>query len=175
MQVRWRGVAAGLGCVALAVLASGCSGTPGAAAVVDGREIPTSDVYDATSELSDLFQGVTTPNVLAVLVQEPVFAEVAVENGVPVSDEAAEAVLVSAASRNGATPPESFSDASLAVARYLVANDSLQGLDNADEVAQDIDSRLRELDVTVNPRFGTLEEPASVVDPTPWPWIVPSS
>ena len=96
MAVQWRaGVRAAGVLVALVTTAglAGCAGQPGAAAVVDGTPIPTADVQAALTELSPYYQGATTTNLLAVLVQEPTVVELAEEKGVGVSDEDAQALL----------------------------------------------------------------------------------
>ncbi|MEZ0447920.1 hypothetical protein [Cellulomonas sp. ICMP 17802] len=175
VAVRWHaGVRATGALVALATTAvlAGCTGQPGAAAVVDGTAIPTADVRAALEELAPYFQGVTTTNVLAVLVQEPTVVELADEKGVGVSDQDAKALLDSVVQQKVKGSTATFTAPSLAVAKYSIAYTNLQGLSDATAVGKEIDKRLRALDVDVNPRFGSLEDGNQVADPTPAPWLV---
>ena len=178
MAVQWRAGARAAGVlVALTTTAglAGCAGQPGAAAVVDGTAIPTTDVSTALDELEPWFEGVTTTNVLAVLVQEPTVVELAAEKGVGVSDEDAEALLAQVVQQKVQGATATFSDPSLAVARYSIAYTNLQGLPESDGVGEEIDARLRDLDVELNPRFASLEDGNQVGAPTPAPWLVTSA
>ena len=175
MAVQWRaGVRATGVLVALAttVTLAGCTGQPGAAAVVDGTPIPTADVHAALTELAPYFQGVTTTNVLAVLVQEPTVVELAEEKGVGVSDEDAQALLDSVVQQKVKGATADFTAPSLAVAKYSIAYTNLQGLPEDEGIGEEIDARLRELDVEVNPRFASLEDGNQIADPVPLPWLV---
>lgn len=156
---------------------AGCTGQPGAAAVVDGTAIPTADVSAALTELAPYFDGVSTTNVLAVLVQEPTVVELAEEKGVGVSEQDAHDLLdqVVAQKDPAATPTATFTEPALAVARYSIAITNLQGLPDAGEVGEEIETRLRALDVEVNPRFGAVQDGNQVVAPLPVPWLVASA
>jgi len=153
---------------------AGCAGQPGAAAVVDGTAISTADVAAALDELEPYFQGVTTTNVLAVLVQEPTVVGLAGEKGVGVSDEQAQELLDQVVQQKVAGASETFTEPSLAVARYSIAFTNLQDLPDSEEVGQEIDKRLRDLDIEVNPRFGSLADGNQVAAPTPPVWLVGS-
>ncbi len=175
MAVQWRaGVRAAGALAALVATAglAGCTGEPGAAAVVDGHAIPTADVRAALDELEPWFQGVTTTNVLAVLVQEPTVVDLAEEKGVGVSDEDAQALLDRVVQQKVQGASATFTEPSLAVARYSIAYTNLQGLPDAQEVGTEIETRLNDLDVTLNPRFASLGEGNQVAEPTPVPWLV---
>ncbi|MBO9553279.1 hypothetical protein [Cellulomonas sp.] len=185
MAVQWRAGAAGprprvvrvlVGGAVAATLAGGlaaCSdGEPGAAAVVDGRAIPTSDVRTAKQELNPYLQAVTSLNVLTVLVQAPTVVGIADKEGVGVSDEDARQLLDSIAEQSGTTNPPTFSEPSLTVAKYSIAYNNLQALPNAKDVATQIDEDLRALDITVNPRFGELADGNQISAPSRQPWIV---
>ena len=39
-------------------------------------------------------------------------------------------------------------------------------------MGDEIDSRLRDLDIEVNPRFGSLEDGFHIAAPAPLPWLV---
>lgn len=179
-----RALAVASGLVAAGLLA-GCSGTPGAAAVVDDRVIRTSDVQVASDELAALGQSFDVSAVISVLIQEPTVTAIAQEHGVGVSDSDAVALLDQVAESlgqaDGATTPdagtgtpETFSDATIAIARYSLASGNLQEADDADAIGEEVAERLAALDVDVNPRFGTADESQNVTALTSWPWTVTS-
>ncbi|WP_034648668.1 hypothetical protein [Cellulomonas sp. HZM] len=159
--------------LALGATLAGCSAQqPGSAAVVDGSRIPTSELQQTMTELSPFFQNVSNSAVLSVLIQEPTLSAVAAEHGKGVSDQQAQDYLTQAVAQNGGKGDETFSQGSLAVARYSLAYQAIQDLatDDAsvnDEVAKKLDA----LDVKVNPRFGTIADHGQVDDPKPWPWL----
>ncbi|WP_454051193.1 hypothetical protein [Cellulomonas sp. Marseille-Q8402] len=157
--------------VVVSALAACSGGRPGAAAVVDGRTIPTSDVETATSELADVLQGVTQATVLGVLVQEPTIAAHAPEAGVGVSDQQARDALDQQAEASGGAAGQEFSEPSVAVMRYVLQIDALQQAGDAQQVVADLQEDLADLDVTVNPRFGTAGENGTVGETT-YPWLV---
>lgn len=158
--------AAGALAVAAALAACG-GGQPGAAAVVDGRAIPSADVETATRELTGVLEGVTPGAVVQVLVQEPTVVAGAADAGRAVSEEQARTALEEQAAATGAGDGE-FSAASVAVMRYLLAAAALQ---DAGVDPTGLQAELADLDVTVNPRFGTLDE-AGALGPTTYPWLV---
>ncbi|KQR12216.1 hypothetical protein [Cellulomonas sp. Leaf334] len=153
---------------------AGCAGQPGAAAVVDGTAIPTSDVEAALTELLPWFQGVTTTNVLSVLIQEPTVVDLAEEKGVGVSDEEAQALLDQVVKQKSPDATATFTEPSLAVARYSIAYSNLEDVPNPSAVGEEIDSRLRALDIEVNPRFASLEDGFQVGPPARPSWLVGS-
>lgn len=174
MAVQWRTRAAGVLVALTAAGLMGCSGQPGAAAVVDGTAIPTSDVEAALAELLPWFQGVTTTNVLSVLVQEPTVVELAEENGVGVSDEDAQALLDEVVKQKSPDATATFTEPSLAVARYSIAYSNLEDLPDPAAIGEEIDTRLRALDIEVNPRFASLEDDFQIGAPVAPPWLVRS-
>lgn len=166
--------------VALALVASGavaltaCSGQPGAAAVVDGQVITPTEVQQVLDELGPYLQSATTSSVLTILVQEPAVAAVAEEHGVAVSDSDAQDALSKVAAADGKDGSD-FSDASLTVAKFSVAYNQLTQLDDADAINDELVARVADLDVEVNPRFGTLDAGNFVSDPSVRPWIFQES
>jgi hypothetical protein len=166
------------GAAALAALAalavSGCSSEGGAAAVVDGKVIPLSDVHTAMSELRPYLREPTPTGILEVLVIEPTVARVAAEHGVVVSPQQVEdrlAAQVTGSQGEGAAVPQ-FSDPSLAVGRFVVLQEGLQQLPDVQAVQEDIASELEGLDVEVNPRYGSDFSLAGIA-PAEHPWLVP--
>ena len=97
------------------------------------------------------------------------------ETGVGVSDEDAQALLDQVVQQKVAGASATFTEPSMAVARYSIAITNLQGLPKSAGIADEIDTRLRKLDVEVNPRFASLEDGNQIAEPVPVPWIVGSS
>ena len=71
--------------LALAGLVSGCSSRPGAAAVVDGRAIPASDIVTVVDELKPAVPTISSALVLNTLIQEPTLVQLASDKGMGVS------------------------------------------------------------------------------------------
>ncbi|GEL45818.1 hypothetical protein CHO01_09340 [Cellulomonas hominis] len=167
-----RRVVAVLGAVALAGSLAACSGgQPGAAAVVDGRVIRTTDVDRATRELSGVFPGLTSSAVVTVLLVEPLISAHASDAGIGVSDEQAVEALQAQAEQQGVELAGDLSGASVSVARYALESSALQQSDQGADIQQAVSEDLAAADVTVNPRFGTVGE-GNVPGPTSYPWLV---
>lgn len=161
-----------VGALVVAGTLAACSGgEPGAAAVVDGRSVPTSDVETATRELADVLQGVTQSTVLGVLIQEPTIAAHAADAGVGISDQQALDALDQQVEASGGTAGREFSEPSVTVMRYVLQIGALQETDDAQQVLADLQEDLSALDFTVNPRFGTAGENGTVGETT-YPWLV---
>ncbi len=162
--------------VALTVVGvlAGCSGRPGAAAVVDGRAIASSDVATALAELKPVYTTASVQGVLATLISEPALIEAASQHGVGVSDEDGEATLRASFASAGVDAPEAFSPATIAIGRYLAAADKVNAIDDPQPIVDEFSQRMQQQDVQVNPRFGTFEQ-GSVVDPVPPAWVVSSA
>ncbi|HYQ76787.1 hypothetical protein [Cellulomonas sp.] len=160
-----------VGVLAVAGALAACGGgRPGAAAVVDGRSIPTSEVETATQELGPVLQGVSASAILGVLIQEPTVAAAASDAGVAVSDEQAADALDQQVEAAGGDAQE-FSPASVRVMRYLLEIQGLQGASDADTLLASLQEDLGSLDFTVNPRFGSADE-LGTVGTTTYPWLV---
>lgn len=168
-----RRVVAVIGAVALAGTLAACSeGQPGAAAVVDGRVISASDVDTATRELSGLLQGVSPSAILTVLIFEPIIGEHVAEAGMGVTDQQAEDFLAQQAAAQDVTLDGDLSAPSVAVGRYLMEITALQQSDDGGAAVQAaVSEDYAAADVTVNPRFGTLDE-SGTIGATVYPWLV---
>ncbi|UZN04317.1 hypothetical protein [Cellulomonas sp. S1-8] len=158
-------------------LLAGCSGQPGAAAVVDGRTITTAELATAYDELMPIFNGAGAQDVLGVLITEPFAAEVAAENGVGVNDEQAlellRSVAVQALGEEEGAALE-FGPGAMAVGRYSLAASALQDLPDADAAAAEYQERVAAADIEVNPRFGEFTDTFTVAPPTAPSWVVPA-
>jgi hypothetical protein len=163
-----------VGCAVLllgAVATSACSSEGGAAAVVDGRTIPIADLQSATEELGPYLDGATPASILLVLVAEPTVEAVAAENGVAVSQQQAEAQL--AALTSDAPDTADFGPAAVTVAHFSLLQQQLNQLPDATAVQDDVLSRLQDLDIDVNPRYGELDFSRGGIAPVQHPWLVP--
>ncbi|GEA82347.1 hypothetical protein CUD01_27910 [Cellulomonas uda] len=170
-MTRARAVLLAGGAVLAAATLGACSGTPGAAAVVDGHVITAQEVRSATDQLTELGQQFDVPTVLSILIQEPTMTRFAADEGVAVSDEDAAGLLDQVSQSVGIDVGE-YSDATLAIARYSLASGNLQDAGDLEALGQQVAERLDALDVEVNPRFGTLGESAAVEGASARPWIV---
>ena len=158
--------------LATALMLSSCTGQPGAAVVVDGTGIPVSDVTTAYDELKPIYQGIGVDSVVGAFIDEPVITEMAKEQGVAPSAEQAEAVLVTDAQGADPKAQPTFSAPSLVVGSYIAGYNALVAASDQATVDTELATRRAELDVEVNPRFGTLGDGNVVSAATPRPWIV---
>jgi hypothetical protein len=150
-----------------------CSAQAGAAAVVEGEPIPVEDVQGAVDQLGPYLDGATPASVLLVLVAEPTVGRIAAENGVAVSEQQAQKLLTDLSSDAPDAPD--FSAASVAVARFSLLQQALNQLPDADAVQQEVLTRLEDLDVDVNPRYGELDLSRGGIAPVEHPWLVPAA
>ncbi len=158
--------------LALAGALAGCSSQPGAAAVVDGRAIPASDIVTVVDQLKPAIPTVSSSLVLNTLIQEPTLVQLASDMGQGVSAGDAKSTLDGFFTANNLTPPASYSAATMEVGYHQAAAAKLSA-DTADSTAinQQFGDRLGKLTVSVNPRFGSWSnlQVGAPVTPT---WIV---
>lgn len=163
-----RAAAAGL---ALAGLLAGCASHPGAAAVVDGRQISASDVATALDELRPAAATLTPQLVLQTLIEEPTVVQLASDEGIGVSDDDAKATLDSYFQASDLEAPGDYSPATLVVGRREAAIAKLSAQQDVDRIGQEYLDRLGALHVSVNPRFGSFDA-GKVTDPIQPVWMV---
>ena len=152
-------------------LLAGCSSRPGAAAIVDGREISASDVVTVVDELKPAIPSVTSSLVLNTLIQEPTLVQMAADNGVGVSADDAKSTLDSFFAAGNLTPPSSYSAATLEVGYHQAAATKLSAGTDATTLNQQFADRLGTLDVSVNPRFGSWSD-LQLAAPAAPSWVV---
>lgn len=148
---------------------SACSGTSSAqtAAVVDGRVITEQQVIEATDQINKAFnpeQPLTASQTLTLLIRAPYINEAAAAAGRAQSASAARAIPQLEAL--GETPTESTIE-------ILRAEASLQQVDDAGRQA--LGQKFAELDLKVNPRYGTFDAARSEVVTTTPNWLVPAT
>ncbi|MCL3861302.1 SurA N-terminal domain-containing protein [Actinotalea sp. K2] len=154
-----------------AALLAGCASQPGAAAVVDGRSITQAELNRTATELAPLITGTDIRVVLSALISAPSFIDAAAEHGVGVSVAETRALMDEAAVRTGATEVTDWGDGSVALVRFTLASQSLQGLPDAATVVAEVNEQVRGLDVQVNPRYGALDRTTGAITPVALPWI----
>lgn len=163
--------------VAVAGLAlAGCSGQPGAAAVVDGRTITTAELATTWEQLSPLFNGARAQDVLGVLITEPYATTLAADEGVGVNDDQAlellRTVAVQVLGEEEAATLE-FGPGAIAVGRYSLATSALQDLPDPQAAVEQYRERVTGADIEVNPRYGAFTDQLAVEPPATPTWLVP--
>jgi hypothetical protein len=173
---RRRSVGAAIGAVVLAVaLLSGCTGKPGAAAMVDGRTISVADVQQGTSDLAPYFKSVDQKSVLMLLMGAPTVQAVAEQAGLGVSDQQALDLLVASAKSNGSTATPKVGRAAIEVIRFSLAQKALEAAPNAADLVKKVNDQLTALHVAVNPRYGKVDLSTGSFTDIVYPWLVPSA
>lgn len=154
-----------------AVTASACSGggiDAGAAAIVGDRRIPVADVQTATAELNmlpGLTQQLPQRDVLGYLITEPFFLRAASSKGVGTSEDDAVTFLAQSQWVNTRTGSSKPAAPTIAFVRTFLARRNLlpqqdgsgPTVDEAVKTLQDISAQLRKTDISVNPRYGSIE------------------
>lgn len=158
--------------VLVATLLAGCTGQPGAAAVVEGRAISVADVQQATAELQPYFQSVDQSTVLMLLIGAPTIESVAKDAGLAVSDQQAIDLLDKAATSAGATTPPTFGAPAIEVIRFSLAQKAIEGASNAATLVKEVNDKLTALHAEVSPRYGTIDLTTGTVTPISYDWIV---
>lgn len=152
--------------LAAALLLAGCSGRPGTAATVDGTRITDGQVASLLSDLAIINGSDTATPRQAVqsLIIAPTVLDVAADAGMGVSRQQGIDLLDDAAAQIGADPWD-YSDELVEIAQMAVATNQLDTDANTE-----VQARVEDLDVRVNPRFGSWD--SSGVTATTWPWIL---
>ncbi len=144
------------------LLLSGCAMDAGTAATVEGQEISESGLHEATRQFNQIAQQPVTPaQVLEVLVQLPVLDEVGDQAGVDFTDDEYRNAMVEA----GLSDP------------HPLAVDFLRGLNiqnTLPQLGEEVPAEaLAELDVQLNPRYGSWDPESATVSADPPEWITP--
>ncbi len=158
--------------ILVATLLAGCTGRPGAAAIVDGRAISVADVQQATTELQPYFQSVDQGTVLMLLIGAPTIESIAASAGLAVSDQQAVALLDSAATSAGAKTPPTFSTPAIEVIKFSLAQKAIEGAANSAALVKLVNDKLLALHADVSPRYGTLDLTQGTITPISYDWIV---
>ncbi len=151
------------GATTLTLLLGGCSGIgSGEAATVDGKTISQSDLQEVTDQFNAVAQQPATPSqVLDTLIKAPALKQMVAGSGQEVTDNE---LLSQLASLQGAP----------AQPNPLMA-DYLHGLVYSQMVGEVQPELLADVDVEVNPRYGSWDpETLTLADQTP-EWIAPQT
>lgn len=168
-----RRVAALVGAPALALGLAACSGlgTPGSAAVVDGEVISEREVQTVATELALGTGGaVTAAQIVPLMIVSGVVDDIAAEITGGSSRADALAALEANAVGDGQTSVE-YSDATL---DFIATNLELNAIQQNDQARAVFEERLQELDVEVNPRYGTIDEEQGLragIGAVSFPWL----
>lgn len=168
-----RSVAALVGAPALALALAACSGlgAPGSAAVVDGEPISDRDVQTVATELAVGTGGaVTAAQVVPLMIVSGVVDDIAGEITGGSSREDARAALEANTVDDGQASVE-YSDVTL---DFIATNLELNAIQQNDQARAVFEERLQELDVEVNPRYGTVDEEQGLragIGAVSFPWL----
>ena len=168
-----RSAVALVGAPALALSVAACAGlgSPGSAAVVDGEVISDRDVQTVAGELAAGTGGaVTVAQVVPLMVVSGVVDDIAGEITGGSSREDARVALEANAVAGGQEPVE-YSDVTL---DFIATNLELNAIQQNDQARAEFDERLQELDVEVNPRYGTIDEEQGLragIGAASFPWL----
>lgn len=160
------------GVLALALL-GGCAANPGAAAVIDGRTVTHGEVAQAVDDLGPILASATAANVTTLLILAPVALDAAEAGGFGVSDDDARTFVV----MNGYAAEDAvaaYSDPAMVVLRFAVLQ-SVLATEEQFAIVNDAVAAVGSADVRVNPRIGTWDPDALVVQALATPWIVGSA
>ncbi|UFU07421.1 hypothetical protein [Ruania halotolerans] len=159
-----------------ALLAAGCAGQPGAAAVVDGEAITEGELSETTAALAPFLNADVGPNVmLATMIQAPVFLGVAAEHGVAASEDETEAYLDELSAQAQVEVPQDYPAGAIEVARFLIVSGELSQSPDAQAIGEAVNEEMAELEVEVSPRYGTWDPTlaqGSAVAPAQPEWLL---
>lgn len=167
--VRAAATAAGL---VLALSACSAAGPPGAAAVVDGEVVPEGDVRAVQQELPPEITGgapVPVQDILAFFLVGDTVREVAAEYTGVISTADVRPQLEQVVAQSGGELGE-LSEPTLELFATSAMLNQIQATDVARE---ELEARIQELDVEVNPRYGSVGDGLQVLPPE-YPWLRPA-
>lgn len=158
MSLRLRPRAA-VGAVALVgALLSGCGGNTNVAARFDGHVVTEDDVASAVKDVQKAYP--QTPldarQALTMLIQAPYLIEHAAKTGHPTTESMAKATIP-------------MHDPSPSLVRIIQSTSVIDSLTEADKV--ELSKQLTDLDVTVNPKYGTYDPTQAAVGPNAPDWL----
>ncbi|MEV7973335.1 hypothetical protein [Cellulomonas sp. NPDC089187] len=165
-----------IGAGVLAATLAACSGTPGAALVVDGQATSVAEVQTAYEQVGPIFSGATFGDFVTTLVQQSAYRTVTDDLGVAYSDQQlTELYQETAPSVPGLDPDTELTAASLDILRYSVVVTALKQatVEQQAAVQAAVQEELANSDIEVNPRYGQLDTTGTVT-PAAYSWIVPT-
>lgn len=164
--------------LAAGIALSGCAGQPGAAAIIDGQTISEQSLSRSGAALQPFLQDQLTPRaMLSSMIQAEIFLQVASDHGLGASAEEARDYLDNIAEEADIDAPENYPDGTIEVARMLMINQNLQTSDQSDAVQQEVVNEIDNLDVSINPRYGSWDPQAmsgSLIQEQSQQWLLAS-
>lgn len=158
--------------LALGALLAGCSANPGTAAVIDGEELSEREAQSVAGELSGVFgQPLTTVDAVLNYAYSETFVRVAAENGLTVSDADVQDQLAALTEQSGYTPDGEYLPQTMDIVESLMVGGQLQ---NDPELSAQVTEQLGEVDIELNPRYGTIETGQYAAPAHPWLQAAPS-
>jgi hypothetical protein len=162
--------------VGAALVLAGCGGPagPDRAAEVDGKVISETSLQTTTSQVNSM-QGalkqipgpLSATGTLNILVQGPVYLAYLAERGVVVS----ESVAKEQAKEAGVADPDQGTLTAVKLNSALLAAQQSGQFGQAD--ADAIKQKVLDLDVAVNPRYGTRDPKSGAIQLTTPDWVTP--
>ena len=149
---------------------SGCSSRSGTAAVVDGREISIAELQQATVEVTPYATNATPAGVLKVLMSVGPYEAAAEKAGVAVSVATARDALAQAAEQKFPEQTIHFGSGAIEIMRFSLIRQNLDKLTDGATVTAAAEAAVNKLDVTLNPRYGSIKD--GTISPAEYPWIV---
>lgn len=154
-------IAAALVAVAAAGTLAGCTGSPGAALIVDGVSYSESDVASVISEWTELMNNEPGQmDVIATLAQAPAVISFAEEQmGIDLSDEvmAEQLTYLNDSSGNELTLSD-LSDPTVQVLRAVYADSVLSSITVTEDEYQVYTQLVADAEVEINPRYGSYDQ-----------------
>jgi len=152
----------------LAAGLAGCSGTPGAAAVVDGEPISEATLAQTVADLGQITD-LPPQTVLEELIISPFLVEAATEAGFGTSEEEARAFLDDAATNAGLEPAGlEFGPGALLLGQRFAAQAKAQEAGRVSDVEAVATQSVLAADVEVSPRYGRWEDLGITYISRPW-------
>lgn len=151
---------------------AGCTAAPGIAAVAGDRTITQAELVRTQEDLSLLIEAPDAASVLYAMTIAPFYIEAAADNGVGVSLEEARAAMAQNAANKGIENLPALGDGAVDVFRSAMAAQNITALPDAEEILAGAQQEIAELDLDVNPRYGTVDTRTGQVAPLTLPWIV---
>lgn len=162
--------------LAAGIALSGCSGQPGAAAVVDGDTISEQALAQSGRALQPFLSNRLSPrSMLSSMIQADVFLPIAAEHGLAASPDEARDYLDNIAQQADVTAPDTYPEGTLDVARMLMITQKMRTSDKAQVVQQEVADEVATLQVSISPRYGSWDpqgESGSLVQPPSPDWLI---
>ena len=155
-----------------ALALGGCSASPGLAVAGD-RTITQAELVRTQEDLAQIIEVPEAGTVLWAMTIAPVFIEAAADNGIGVSMEDARAAMAQNAANKGLEEVPTFGDSAVMVFRMAMSAQAIGAHPDATAIQADAAEEIADLDLDVNPRYGTLDTQTGQVTPLTMPWIVP--